>query len=310
MGAALVPSGAGLPLSTRRFRSGEITLHFAEGPARGSPLVLLHGLSRDWRSFHPLLEALISRFHVFAVDLRGHGASSRVPGGYQISGYAADVREFIATVVPPGAAIFGHSLGAMVALSVASAASPRIHAVIVGDSMLWPRRFESTLYGEFFRQLYPLVARRGSEEQLARDMGKITLRLPGLDEPVRMEELPQNTPGVLLDWARTAIRTDPAALAAMLDGSSFAEWDPERVLARVTCPTLLLQGNPELDGLLSDAEAEAALRLLPEGEHIKFPLLGHALFMQQAKPVLAALLRFLEIHRPTNSCAGSEQAPQ
>jgi pimeloyl-ACP methyl ester carboxylesterase len=289
-----VATRPGIFLPTRTFRTGQVSLHFAEGPQNGSPLVLLHGLSRDWRSFHPLLQELTRRFHVFAVDLRGHGGSSRVAGGYQIPGYGEDVREFISNVVPPGAAIFGHSLGAMVALWVAAAPSPRVQSVIVGDSMLWPQHFEHTFYGQFFTQLLPLLVREGSEEELAKAMGKITLRFPGLNEPVRIEELPQNMPEVLLEWARAAARSDPEALSMMLDGSALVGWDASILLPRVTCPTLLLQANPELDALLSDEEAAAALRLLPQANQVKFPLLGHALFMQQADPVLKAIFNFLD----------------
>ncbi len=79
----------------------------------------------------------------------------------------------------------------------------------------------------------------------------------------------------------------------MLDGSSFVGWDPRKILPRISCPTLLLQGNPELDALLTDDDAKLALNLLPNAQHVKFPLLGHALFMQQAKPVLKEICQFL-----------------
>jgi len=48
-----------------------------------------------------------------------------------------------------------------------------------------------------------------------------------------------------------------------------------------------------LDALLSDDDVKLALRLLPNARHIQFPLLGHALFMQQPKPVLDAAISFL-----------------
>jgi pimeloyl-ACP methyl ester carboxylesterase len=78
-----------------------------------------------------------------------------------------------------------------------------------------------------------------------------------------------------------------------LNRSSHDSWNPEQILPRIACPVLLLQGNPELDALLSDSDLALAKRLLPRAEHVKFPLLGHALFMQQPKPVLDEVLRFL-----------------
>jgi pimeloyl-ACP methyl ester carboxylesterase len=41
----------------------------------GPPLVLLHGLGMDWRSWDPLLDRLAQQREVIAVDLPGHGAS-------------------------------------------------------------------------------------------------------------------------------------------------------------------------------------------------------------------------------------------
>jgi hypothetical protein len=39
-----------------------------------------------------------------------------------------------------------------------------------------------------------------------------------------------------------------------LDGSAMEDWDEEAVLRGITCPTLLLQANRELGGLMTDAD--------------------------------------------------------
>lgn len=275
------------------FQGSSVSIHYAEGPDTGLPLVLLHGLARDWRSFSILLPDLASRFHIFALDLRGHGGSGRAPGGYRISQFADDVDEFLRGRLPEGAAVFGHSIGAMVAMSLAARAHSKISALIVGDAMISPRNLAASLYGPLFGQLHELMLRRHSPEELARSIGKIQLPFPGFEEPLRLEELAANSEAALIDWARTVERTDPEALRMSLDRSAFADWDRERILPRILCPVLLLQANPELDGLLSDSDVELAMRLLPRVRHVRFPLLGHALFMQQAGPVLRAVDEFL-----------------
>jgi pimeloyl-ACP methyl ester carboxylesterase len=234
---------------------------------------------------------LVRHFHIFSVDLRGHGESSRVKDGYQISAMAEDVKEFVQSTVGPPAALFGHSLGAMVGMFVA-AENPGVSALIVGDSLITPSNL-AAMYDPIFAQLYRLLLRGGPEQELARGIGKIEIHFPGISEGVCLEELPGNSEAVLLEWARTAVRTDPECLRMTLDRSSHTGWDPERILPRITCPVLLLQGNPELDALLSDSDLALARRLLPRAQHVRFPLLGHALFMQQAKPVLDEVLRFL-----------------
>ncbi len=264
-----------------------------QGPAAGPRLVLLHGLSHDWKSFSVLLPELSSRYHLFAVDLRGHGGSSRVSRGYRIAEYAQDVSAFLKQVVPGR---LGQFLGIRWAgkwQCVLPRMKIAVSALIVGDSVISPENFARSMYDPLFLQLHQLILRGGSQEDLARGVGKIEIRVPGLEETLRIEELPGNTEAVFLEWARSAMQTDPDALAMTLDGSAFLGWDPVQVLPRITCPVLLLQGNPELDALLTDDDVKLALRLLPRGEHVKFPLLGHALFMQQAKPVLQAVVAFL-----------------
>ena len=271
----------------------EISIHYAEGPPTGPPLVLLHGLARDWRSFSVLLPELSRRFHVFAADLRGHGGSTHVKGAYRISQYAQDISRFISLLLPNGAAIFGHSLGAMVAMAAAASGDCQVKALIVGDTMITPDNFSHSLYTPLFLQLHQLLLRGESVEKLAAGIGRILIRVPGIDEPIRLEELPGNTPATFSEWARYAIQTDPDALAMTVNGDSFDGWDPALILPRISCSTLLLQGNPELDALLTDEDVKLALMLLPKAEHVKFPLLGHALFLQQPKPVLTEVVAFL-----------------
>ena len=295
---------AASPLSgftEKQFQGSEVRLNYAEGPPNGAPLLLLHGLSRDWRSFSPLLAELSRRFHVLSVDLRGHGRSSRTPSGYRISQFARDISEFVQSEFRSGASIFGHSLGAMTAILVAANPECKIHALIVGDSMITPLHFRRSLYFPLFRQLHKLILRFNSQPELASAIGKIAIPVPGLDEPVRIEELPGNAPDVLMEWARCALLTDPDALAMTVDGTAFEDWDPRASLPQIGCPTLLLQANPELDGMLSDEDVKLALDLLPNGRHVKFPLLGHALFMHQTKPVLEAILQFLMPSSQTRS---------
>jgi pimeloyl-ACP methyl ester carboxylesterase len=216
-----------------------------------------------------------------------------VPLGYRILEFASDISEFIHARLPEGATIFGHSLGAMVGMAVAAAGQARVKTLIVGDTMITAENFRHSLYTPLFRQLHPLLERGLSQAELAAGIGRISLRVPGLDELVRIEELPGNTPEILAEWARSAVRTDPDAVQMTVDGSAFEGWEPERLLPQISCPTLLLQGNPELDGLLSDDDVKLAMRLLPDAKHIKFDLLGHGLFMQQARPVLNAVTGFL-----------------
>jgi len=278
----------------RSFDAGEVQLNYAEGPANGPPLVLLHGLGRRWQVFLPLIPALSLRWHIFAPDLRGHGKSSRIHRGYHGPKYGEDIASFMRERVPIPAIVFGHSLGGMLAMWVAAHNPELVRALILGDNMILVRRLKNPMYTALFSGLRDLTRKGGSVEQIASGIGKIVLPVAGRNESIHIRELPGNDEAYLLAWARCVQQADPETYDMTLDGSSLEGWDGEAVLRGIACPTLLLQGCPELGGLMSDADVAIASRLLPHHAHVKFRGLGHALFIQQPEPVLRAVTNFLE----------------
>ena len=276
------------------FDTGEVRLNYAEGPAHGPPLVLLHGLGRRWQVFLPMIPALSLRWHIFAPDLRGHGKSSHVPRGYHGPQYSEDIACLLRERVSAPAVLFGHSLGGMLAMWVASHHPELVRALILGDNIIVAQQLRKPMYTALFSGLRDLARTGGSVEQIANGIGRIVLPVPGTDRLGTIRELPGNDEAYLLSWARCVQQTDPDAYEMTLDGSSLEGWDGETVLRGIACPTLLLQGTPELGGLMSDADVALATRLLPHHTHVKFRNLGHALFIQQPEPVLRAVTNFLE----------------
>jgi len=281
-------------LIERTFDTGEVRLNYAEGPAHRPALVLLHGLGRRWQVFLPLIPALSLRWHIFAPDLRGHGKSSHVARGYHGPQYAEDIARLLRERVSAPAVLFGHSLGGVLGMWVASHHPDLVRALILGDNMIVVPPLHNPMYTALFLGLRGLAHKGGSVEQIADGIGGIVLPSPGTDKPARIRELPGNDEAYLLSWARCVQQADPDTYDMALDGSSLKSWDGETVLRGIACPTLLLQGSHELGGLMSDADVALATRLLPHHTHVKFRNLGHALFIQQPEPVLRAVTNFLE----------------
>ena len=271
-----------------------VRLNYAEGPANGPPLVLLHGLGRRWQVFLPLIPALSLRWHIFAPDFRGHGKSSHVTRGYHESQYSDDVAQFLRDRVGAPAVVFGHSLGGAIAMSVGSHHPELVRALILGDNRIVIRRLHHPMYTALFSGLRELARTDGSIEEIAAGIGRIMLPVHGTDDSIAIRNLPGNDEAYLLAWARCVQQADPDTYDMILDGSSLEGWDGEVVLRGITCPTLLLQATTELGGLMSDADVALAAQLLPHHTHVKFRNLGHALFIQQPEPVLRAVTNFLE----------------
>jgi pimeloyl-ACP methyl ester carboxylesterase len=235
-----------------------VRLNYAEGPANGPPLVLLHGLGRRWQVFLPLIPALSLRWHIFAPDFRGHGKSSHVTRGYHESQYSDDVAHFLRERVGAPAVVFGHSLGGAIAMSVGSDHPELVRALILGDNRIVIRRLHHPMHTALFSGLRDLARTGGSIEEIAAGIGRIALPVHGTDDSIAIRNLPGNHEAYLLAWARCVQQVDPDTYDMILDGSSLEGWDGEAVLRGITCPTLLLQATPELGGLMSDADVTLA----------------------------------------------------
>jgi lipase len=99
------------------------------GDASRPALVCLHGVTSHGRHFERLAERLSDRFHVVALDLRGHGGSPWEPP-WHLEQHVADVLE----AAPPGrVAWLGHSFGGRVAYEVAAAAPDRVERLVLLD---------------------------------------------------------------------------------------------------------------------------------------------------------------------------------
>lgn len=111
-------------------------------PSRPVDLVFLHATGFNARTYRTLLEPLGDRFHVVALDLRGHGAATLPtnPGhhpSWRI--YAEDVAGFLRTLDRP-VVLAGHSMGATTALLTADRAPDRVRSMVLLDPVILARR--------------------------------------------------------------------------------------------------------------------------------------------------------------------------
>jgi pimeloyl-ACP methyl ester carboxylesterase len=236
------------------FKIGSLDITYVEGPPSGPALVLLHGFAARWQFFMPVLPALSERWHVFAPDFRGHGASGWTPGEYRIERLIDDTQTFLETHVGEPAAIFGHSLGGWVAAAIAAATPHLVRGLVIGDSELRP----------------------------ARQNGSLSLSYL------------QDAPIALRGMSTSLNQLDPEAMAMFRDARMTDGMDPSMLLPRISCPVLLLQGNPTLGALMVDADVERARSLLTRVKHVRIEKAGHGLHVQDPDSVLDAVMTFLE----------------
>ena len=95
--------------------------HFTEWGVAGNPqILLLHGGNQSSHSWDLVSLHLADRFHVFALDQRGHGDSEwNRELDYSIDAMVADAVAFIADQELDQPIVFGHSMGGRVTLTLA-----------------------------------------------------------------------------------------------------------------------------------------------------------------------------------------------
>lgn len=121
--------GRSQTLATDRLR-----LHTLQWGQPGAPaLVCLHGTSMQASAWSALGTALASRFHVIAVDMRGHGQSDQPATGYALTDYAADVLALLDALGLERASLIGSSLGTQVAIAFAARHPQRVQRLILSD---------------------------------------------------------------------------------------------------------------------------------------------------------------------------------
>ncbi len=77
------------------FDTGEIKLNYVVGPENGPPLILIPAQMGIWETYRPNLVSLSKYFHVYAIDVRGHGKSDWTTGDYSWKSIGRDMTAFL-----------------------------------------------------------------------------------------------------------------------------------------------------------------------------------------------------------------------
>lgn len=104
------------------------------GPDEGLPYLLVHGLASNAHLWDGVARELAEAGHpVAAVDLRGHGRSSKPSDGYSVQEVAADLVVVLDALGFDEVVLAGQSYGAIVVLELAALIGPRARAVACVD---------------------------------------------------------------------------------------------------------------------------------------------------------------------------------
>src|SRR5262247_860213 len=113
-----------------------LRIHYLEWGTDGKqPLIMLHGIGRIAHTFDHIAPHFASRYHVLAVDMRGHGDSSWDPkGAYLVEDYVKDIEGLAQQLRLRNIVIWGNSTGGRVA-QVFAGLHPELVAAVISEDV-------------------------------------------------------------------------------------------------------------------------------------------------------------------------------
>ena len=106
------------------------------GRRDGVPLVFIHGWTANRHRWDDQLGHLAGRYRVISLDLRGHGDSDFTPAPYTIRGLAREVLGLLDGLGVYRLVPVGHSMGGMIALTLALVSRDSISFTLLRISCL------------------------------------------------------------------------------------------------------------------------------------------------------------------------------
>ena len=276
------------------YYSQPLKLQFWDWGADGlPPLLLVHGGLDHARSWDWVARSLREHFHVYAMDLRGHGNSAWAPGAtYSIAEHLLDIATLVDVLGAKSIHLIGHSLGGILTLIYSGLYPDRVRKVIAIEGLGLPASH---------RIHKPAPERlRAWIDSVRKLEDRQPHNYPNLDAAVaRMKEA---NPHLSDEVARhlTVYGTNwnaDGSLSWKFDNyvRSFSPYghnieDQRAIYAEITCPALLVWGR---ESWLPDPDTEDRASVIRNRQVVKVDRAGHWVHHDRLDLFLEESKRFL-----------------
>jgi pimeloyl-ACP methyl ester carboxylesterase len=277
--------GNGLALCVHRFADD------AAEPS-GVTVVLLHGILDSGASWDLVCEHLVSAGHaIYAPDMRGFGASDRVPSGgyYHFPDYVADVARLVEAIDAQPLVVVGHSMGGTIASLYTGSRPDRVAALVLLEGVgppAMPPELTPTRYRKWLDDLDrpPRPAPIASAEEA---LSRLRRHHAGVDDDVLRSRIPLLTgqrPDGTLVWTHDPLHRTTAPMPFFAD--AFCAF-----LQSIVCPVLFVSGGPSGWHPPDERERLDTIRA-PLTTH-EIPGAGHMMHWTAPAELAAAIERWL-----------------
>ena len=235
----------------------------------GTPVVFLHGLTFDRRTWRPIIERLDGAFRTIAIDLPAHGESRVTPPSFEQVPHR--VHELLDALAVERPIVVGHSMSAGLAALYGSAYPTRGLVFVDNGPYIRPfaemaQRLEPALRGPGFAEVWPTFENSLGLEKIPEPVRSLVLATHEVDQDV------------VVPYWEILLRDDPDELQEWVDTIS----------ARIEVPCLGVFGRP-----VTDAERERLARIA-DVQLEEWPDDGHFVHLVDADRFAVRLRQFVE----------------
>jgi len=270
----------------RYITANGLRFHYQDWGDQGNPpLLLLHGFAQTCHSWDFVALSLCDRFHVMALDQRGHGDSDWAPDGdYSPETQQKDIHAIVEALDLRGLVLMGLSMGGRNSFTYAANHSERIKALVIVDAAPQNmvdgtdniRRFVQQIdelgsVDEFVERIQKFNPRRGVEQI----RGSILHNLKQL-------------PSGKWTWKYDKLLRSPDRRLGSDPQMTDRLWS---YVESLKCPTLVVRGGAS-DVVALDT-AEAMQRRIPNGTMATVENAGHLVMGDNPMGFQRAVTEFL-----------------
>ncbi len=238
---------------------GRSISYLAMGAGEGEVVLLIHGFGADANGWMFNQPALAEEHQVIALDLPGHGRSTKDVGSGDLAFFSEIVTDFIGEKGFERVHLVGHSLGGGIALQAAG------HPSVASLTLIAPVGLGGEINSAFLEGFLTAKRRKALQpvlEQLVADPGLISRDM--LDDVLKFKRL---------DGVETALR---ATISASF-GDGAQSVDLRETLKGLSIPVTVIWG--EGDRIIPAKHSEGlpagvAVEIVPDAGHI--PQMEHA----------------------------------
>jgi pimeloyl-ACP methyl ester carboxylesterase len=280
-------------------RAAHMRLHYLDWGTAGRPaMVFLHGAALNAHTWDVVCLALRKQFHCYAVDQRGHGESAWAEDAdYSGDAHRGDIEAFVDRLGLDRFVLVGHSMGGFNAFNYAFHHSHRLAALVLVDA-------GPSMLTKGARRIVDFVNQTAELDSLEEVMQKAIefnpRRDPRLLRRSLLHNFRQHPSG---KWVR---KTD----LRMWHGYRSREKEREllnerfRQAARISCPTLIVQGS--LSDVFTSDDAEKLAGEFRDGHYAQVGEAGHTVQGDNPRVLAEVLERFLAQVLPYESKSATQ----